>query len=148
MKKKLAILFGVIAVVATICITTHIRSAPGQSGGGTSSRYNSMDFITTDLRIDDGGEATLTIHAKGISDHTTFYIASHVEQEAENGQWVRVENGQEECTWTDVISGLNCSVTHTAGTGRKARCRAVVYFRITGEGEVYSDTITVYTTRE
>ncbi len=149
MKKKRTILLCAVAVAvaAVVGIISHIRGAP-EPPGGASSRYNTVDFVTTDFHVDGDGEALLTIHAKGLSDRTTFHIASYIERDAGEGRWERVDNGQAEYTWADVVSGLNCSVIHTVYIGRNAECRAVVYFRITGEGEEYSDTITVYTTQE
>lgn len=120
MKKVIAVVLVVLSVVSILGITV-LAIEP---------RWNNANSAMVALSISNSGEATITSNCVGISNTTTSIIAETKLERKWGILWLDVDGAE----WTDSVTGVFLSKTHTAQLSKTGTYRATTKFTVSGSG--------------
>lgn len=122
--KKLLICLVVIALFATSVIPAN---AAGVNSGSVSLRYVNIVKATVSLNVTSGGNATVTLTAKGASNVTSIKATTYLEQKV-GSSWMRVNLGTSSNSWTHTVNSNTLSKTYTKQLSANEEYRAIVTY--------------------
>lgn len=127
MKKKLVTIIAVLLV----CVNIFSLTVSAQE---IQPYYNNVVDASASFTISSNGEAHATIRYQGISGVTTKAIITSYIQHKVGFLWFKVDNGQPNNKWVDILSSSRGTVSHSLQLSEKDDYRLVVEFEIQGTG--------------
>lgn len=127
MKKKLIPIIAILLVCVSIFSTT-------ASAQEIQPYYNNTVNATASFTISSTGNAHAAISYQGISGVTTKAIITSYIQHKVGFLWFRVDNGQPNNEWVDILAGPRGTVSHSLQLSERDDYRLVVEFEIQGTG--------------
>lgn len=129
-KRRNRILCLLLAAVMMLCASTVVIAAPS-----FETRYNNTVMASSDASISDSGLLTINNQFQGIRGKTTKgEITTYIEKKTLGLFWTRVDIGQPDNQWVDVVYNYLYNGTHTFQLSKEGTYRITVVYVISGSG--------------
>lgn len=128
------ILSLIICVVLLGCVFAIGTSAAVPDESAVMPCYNNTIMTKSNFNIDENGVATVTVSYFGYNGVTLGGKITTKIEKLISGNWVTVNIGTTDNTWIDESSSVNFRTTHTVQLTSSGTYRAVIEYRVWGNG--------------